>query len=345
MEKKGENKQKISAIIPIYGAEPYLRRCLDSVCGQTLHEIEIICINDASHDDSLTILHEYIASDRRIVVIDFSRNLGVSAARNAGVAVACGEYLSFVDSDDAIEPHFYEKLYVQAQKSGAAIVKGQYVRIQQDGTIIRNSLNEHLRSNKFLFVHQWQSAIYQTEFIRKHGISCPLGIITAQDQAFLYKALYLSPSVDVVDDTAYLYFRRSDSSSTDTLESNKIIAALKAYKDVVLFINSRDIRNNDYENVFFICIDLSLILVHRTKKDDFDSQVLCATEAINIYNMCRKKKLLDLELLRKRSKEHHYILSQDALGLATYLVHNKKKFQQVSAKLRSRLQENNNLTQ
>ena len=90
---------KVSVIIPVYNVEEYLRECLDSIVKQTLREIEIICVDDGSTDNSLEILKEYAKKDNRITVIT-QKNLHAGVARNAGLAVAKGEYLSFLDSDD-----------------------------------------------------------------------------------------------------------------------------------------------------------------------------------------------------------------------------------------------------
>ena len=114
---------KVSVIIPIYNTEKYLRKCLDSVCNQTLSDIEIICVNDCSTDNSLEILEEYASKDNRIKLIDFKENKGAAVARNAGIDEAKGEYIGFVDSDDFIDLDFYEKLYNKAVKSGADCVK------------------------------------------------------------------------------------------------------------------------------------------------------------------------------------------------------------------------------
>ena len=87
---------KISAIIPVYNTERYLPRCLDSVLSNTYDNLEVICINDGSTDNSINILDNYKVSDERVVVIN-QKNSGVSAARNAGINVATGEYIAFID--------------------------------------------------------------------------------------------------------------------------------------------------------------------------------------------------------------------------------------------------------
>lgn len=105
---------KVSIIIPVYNVEPWLRDCLDSAVNQTLKEIEIICINDASVDDSLNILEEYAEKDERLQIVNLEINKGLSVARNIGFSHAIGEYVYFFDSDDIIELCAMEKLYNRA---------------------------------------------------------------------------------------------------------------------------------------------------------------------------------------------------------------------------------------
>ena len=90
---------KVSVIIPVYNVEKYLKQCLDSVVNQTLKDIEIICVNDGSTDNSLEILEEYAQKDNRIIIIS-QENQGQSVARNIALEKATGEYVGFVDSDD-----------------------------------------------------------------------------------------------------------------------------------------------------------------------------------------------------------------------------------------------------
>ena len=111
----------VSVIIPVYNAAKYLPQCLDSICHQTLRNIEIICIDDGSTDDSLEILKAYAKKDSRFQLLQ-QKNIGAGAARNAGLSLACGEYLSFLDADDFFELDFLEKLYQQGICKNAEIV-------------------------------------------------------------------------------------------------------------------------------------------------------------------------------------------------------------------------------
>ena len=100
---------RVSVIIPVFNVEAYLRECLDSIIGQSLKEIEIICVNDGSLDASLDILEEYRNRDSRVTVIS-RPNGGQSAARNDGMRYAHGDYLYFIDSDDYLDTSALEKV-------------------------------------------------------------------------------------------------------------------------------------------------------------------------------------------------------------------------------------------
>lgn len=115
------NSIKVSIIVPVYNVEEYLVKCLDSLINQTLKEIEIICINDGSTDNSLEILNAYAQKDSRIKVIN-KENEGVSAARNIGLAQAQGEYVMFVDSDDYLELKACENIYEKAMLSACDLI-------------------------------------------------------------------------------------------------------------------------------------------------------------------------------------------------------------------------------
>ena len=115
-----KNNVKVSVIIAVYNAEKYLVQCLDSVLNQTLKEIEIILVNDGSTDNSMQILEKYQKKDARVRVIN-QENQGAAAARNAGMKLAVGEYLSFLDADDFFSPEMLEEMYAGCVEQDADI--------------------------------------------------------------------------------------------------------------------------------------------------------------------------------------------------------------------------------
>lgn len=130
---------KVSVIIPVYNVEKYLRQCMDSVIGQTLKDIEIICVNDGSTDNSGKILDEYAKKDKRIKVIH-QDNKGLGAARNVGINLATSTYLYFVDSDDWIDKTCLEKLYQRIFECDADLcIYGMHRYDEQNGIVSDNN--------------------------------------------------------------------------------------------------------------------------------------------------------------------------------------------------------------
>ncbi len=137
---------KISIIIPVYNVEKYLQKCLDSVINQTYKNLEIICINDGSPDNSGKILDEYAKKDGRVIVIH-QENAGVSVARNKGLEIATGEYIAFVDSDDWLEPECYELALNVLENDKEVDLVGYNADIINS----RNDTNQDLQRNKNWF--------------------------------------------------------------------------------------------------------------------------------------------------------------------------------------------------
>lgn len=116
------NKPLVSVIIPVHNTEDYLDRTLNSVTGQSLRDVEIICVDDCSSDRSHDILQNWMLRDSRIRVISFEQNQGVAAARNAGFNHSLGEYIYFLDSDDWIDPNYLEVMYDKALSTEQNVV-------------------------------------------------------------------------------------------------------------------------------------------------------------------------------------------------------------------------------
>ncbi len=127
-----EKNTAISIIIPVYNAAAYLTRCLSSVQQQSLQNIEVLCINDGSTDESTRLLEQFAENDIRFKIIN-QENHGLSAARNTGLEKATGDYIFFLDADDWLHPQALEIFYNAAQKSGAPVVVGEtFCRLGKD---------------------------------------------------------------------------------------------------------------------------------------------------------------------------------------------------------------------
>ncbi len=131
----------LSIIVPIYKVEPYLRRCIDSILAQTFTDFELILIDDGSPDGCGAICDEYAQKDNRIIVIH-QENQGVSAARNAGLDIARGEFIGFVDPDDWVSPEMFESLHRAAVQNGRDIAICGLCYVDADETDFRQGLTE-----------------------------------------------------------------------------------------------------------------------------------------------------------------------------------------------------------
>lgn len=234
---------KVSVIIPVYNTEKYVERCLDSVCNQTLKDIEIICINDCSADNSFGILQEYAQKDSRIKLIDLKENKGAGFARNAGIDCAAGEYLAFVDSDDFLDLDFYEKLYAKAKECDADIVKGNRKVFELSGKVTIENLQEIIHKNadnKFYFSYQWTTAIYKRNIIKDNNIKLPEGTNCTEDVAFLIQILIKAKKVLFIDDAFYYYVRREISLNSSPMNIEKAKARLKSIEVILDVLNSTD---------------------------------------------------------------------------------------------------------
>ena len=113
---------QVSVIIPVFNTEEYLPKCISSIINQTIKNIEIICVNDCSTDNSLKILQNFSKQDIRIRIVDLKENKGVSNARNTGIDLAQGEYIYFIDSDDWIDTNYLEEMLTKIKEVNSDII-------------------------------------------------------------------------------------------------------------------------------------------------------------------------------------------------------------------------------
>lgn len=139
---------KISVIIPVYNVERYLPQCLDSVLGQTFQDVEVICVNDGSIDKSGEILEQYAAKSSLIKIIN-KENQGASVARNTGLDIAAGDWISFVDSDDIVHPKMLEIAYKHAVLNNADFVEYKYKEFKTDSVCCETINEKKIQSKVF----------------------------------------------------------------------------------------------------------------------------------------------------------------------------------------------------
>lgn len=248
--------------------EKYLPKCLESLIKQTLKDIEIICVNDGSMDNSLAILKEFASKDSRIKIID-NQHQGVAKTRNTGIEQSTGEYIGFVDSDDYIDIDFFEKLYNSATKSNSDIAIASILKhknffniynakyTKEETAITIQDKIKLCEDKKHFFFYAWNK-IYHSGFIKENNIKFSEGQIY-EDVMFAIKALYYSNKIISVYGTKYHYIEHENSltkSKDKTGEKEQDL--VKAYSELQEFCNSKNIeipeRLNYYtkENFGFI---------------------------------------------------------------------------------------------
>ena len=210
---------KISVIIPVYNMEKYLNECLDSVISQTLKDIEIICINDGSIDNSLKILKEYEKKDKRIKIIN-QENSGVAIARNHGIDISKGEFIAFLDSDDKyINKKIVEKLD----------------HFKKEGIVYYSDFQKPYYFWKY---------IYNSTFIKKNKIYFP-NYSRFQDPVFFVKAMNEAKFFYALPQDVH-YYRASD--TIMKMNEKKMIDTLKGMLDILKYSDKNNL-NILYNNI------------------------------------------------------------------------------------------------
>ncbi|MDR1071593.1 MAG: glycosyltransferase [Rickettsiales bacterium] len=250
---------KISVIVPVYNVSRWLRACLDSLLGQTLREIEIICVDDKSPDDSLEILREYEKKDPRIKVIAHETNMGVSAARNTGIKNSSAPLIMFCDGDDAYTSKMCEKMLNAVESSGAdcaaclaeMIVADDFAgkgrahcrRFNLSGLVENPGTENILETN----VTAW-SKIYRRELIEKYGLEFPFGLYY-EDSPFWFAYASVCGKIFYIHEDLYLYNRHGG-----TITSNTAAGSLNRYSDLIRgagwlyeFLNSRGLYEKKFD--------------------------------------------------------------------------------------------------
>lgn len=294
------NPTKVSVIIPVYNVEEYLRQCLDSIVNQTLKEIEIICVNDGSTDNSHQILTEYAQKDKRIIIIN-KENEGLGAARNTGMAYATGEYIGFVDSDDWVKLEAYEKFYKNAKTQNSDMVMcpihvydditgklkydNPYFTLECLNEEFDNCIFNHLKTKNFLFKISVTSPnkIYKREFLNEINAKFPERLIF-EDNPFFYETYLKARNVSLIRD--FLYFYRINRKDSIILKSDKSYFDLIKIHELCkqIFVETGnfdqykvDLLDYTINNLFYRCTQINEIY-----KEEFFELIKQKFEKMNL---------------------------------------------------------------
>ena len=249
------NNHLISIVVPVYNVSMYLRDCLETILRQTYNNFELILVDDGSTDDSGKICEFYSSKDNRVSVIH-QNNGGLSSARNAGIEVAQGSYITFVDSDDYLSVYYLQMLYEAIVKNEAEISICDFKSVAENNKPeleekIKNKIDEVLLSPqnaiKNVYLDKYHGVdfvawakLYKTSLFKDAGISYPEGRLH-EDTFTTYKLLYIAKKVVYID--VPLYFYRNREGSITTVAFNiKRLDMLDATREECHFLRDRNER-------------------------------------------------------------------------------------------------------
>ncbi|MBR0353397.1 MAG: glycosyltransferase [Oscillospiraceae bacterium] len=364
------NEPRLSVILPVYKAEHYLERCIDSVLVQSFSDYELILVDDGSPDNSGLICDEYASRDQRVRVIH-QQNSGSSAARNAGIKDARGEYIYFVDSDDYIE----QGLFAAALKAveGFDLLTINFRKVDDSG----EELERHIFNDtvilfesdyeRFLFLagvffdfrigfSPWNH-FYKRSIIHDNGLSFRDGVIIAEDLCFNFCYLMHADSITFLPGVYYNYLQHSDSvmgMQKCCYGFERMNDLSRSMKNYLLSLNGFDLYKEYYP---IIHIQLMNNAVERARENDpqlsYGRIRTIMQEEISDYNFFAKEchevircvKILDRIKRRPRSLKMYYefkfyadgnVSSLHALQKVDRIVHYRKLAKEVALRIRDK---------
>jgi len=234
---------KVSVIIPIYNGAPYIDQCMNCILGQTLRDIEVICVDDCSTDSTGVMLDAWAAEYPSLKVIHLPENHGAGGARNVGIAEAKGEYIGFMDCDDVIDRTMYEKLYT-ASIPDVDIVDCAYYEERSGNTVLAftkdvcGNLNDDRRAHLVTGVGYAVTKIFRRELLQGTDLLPPIKIregVIYEDLDFLIATLLRATKVASVEEVLYVY-KHYATSSTFSKSGQKqfqdMVASMEAMEDM-----------------------------------------------------------------------------------------------------------------
>lgn len=281
----------LSVVMPVYNAENYIRDTLKSLLSQTFSDFEVICVNDCSKDSTAAILDEIASNDPRVKCVHLSENKGAGAARNEGIERATGKYITFMDSDDIIDPDLYEKAVLKTENGSIDEVvwglteehynkKGKFVRS------VPISIEERLADNaesimqtvvelekNTLFGYQWNS-FYKASIIKENNIRFEDSLFY-EDYFFNLDFAKKMQSIAVLNHNGYHYFKRVNGSITNRFSKDYYDLSYRRIESMLDFCEDRGYLNKEVYSVLgnrFLRYTLSALSRNNNPSAEMDSK-------------------------------------------------------------------------
>lgn len=261
---------KVSVIVPVYNVEKYLEKCLNSLVGQTLSDIEILVVNDGSPDNSQAIIDDFAARYPDKIRPFIKENGGLSDARNFGIAHAEGEYIAFVDSDDYVDMDMYELMYQKATECDADVVCCPFTLVADDEIVPQHfgdgvshfgkSVAESPQILRQVNSYAWNK-MYRRDFWNRHDFCFPVGRLF-EDSALIYNVMGAANRVECVDTPFYYYlFSRADS-ITNTVDE-RVFDILHSISGVVKYYKTLPQTPELQDEIAYLCLRHTMARIYK----------------------------------------------------------------------------------
>ena len=266
----------ISVIIPAYNIEKYIQKCVLSVLKQTYTNLEIIIVNDGSMDKTGAVCDELAKTDDRIKVLH-QQNMGLSEARNNGIKLASGEYISLIDGDDIVKKDFLRNM-ADAMKDNVDVVVGGYKTVADTKKILyinkmsnstlsgKDATIRLLTNQEDFFVIAWNK-LYKRELFTKNNIWYPAKRIH-EDNLTTYKLLSKAQNVTIIDSADYLYVKRAGSITDKSKKDLQIQEKINAANEAIKYFPSGDLHEAAKYSLFLAQI-INLNEAIRAKNNNY----------------------------------------------------------------------------
>lgn len=266
---------KVSVLVPCYNVEKFIGECLDSLCKQTLSDIHIVCIDDGSTDNTLSIIRSFAEKDNRIEVITKS-NSGYGDSMNIGLSHCRGEYIGIVESDDFVDASMYEELYSVAKKDNLDIARSGYyvykngkdVLERRSQQIPKNCILKPLEVTPIFFRTPaiW-SAIYRKSWLKENNIQfLPTPGASFQDRSFSFKTNYCCDRFEMID-KCFLHYRQHGGNSV--LSTGKVYCICDEWNEIVRFVGEKHKNLSELSHILIpVCIKNFRWNYRRIQKQD-----------------------------------------------------------------------------
>lgn len=250
---------RLSVVVPMYNSEKYIERCINSIIGQDMKDMEVILINDGSKDKTKYIAKKYVAKYKNIKLIDKEKNEGISAARNTGIKNATGEYIVFIDSDDEINNGMFKNMHELGKKSNSDVVMCSYLRKYKDfdveikanikedyviynrSDIEKNIIHTFVENTEYGYYYVWNK-LYKKEFLEKNNIFFRKKIKFGEDWFFNLDVFDNINTFSYINKPYYNYFDNMGSQSKN-IDRDRIKLYLEGHKKNHYFINKYNLES------------------------------------------------------------------------------------------------------